>query len=98
MTIAVDLGRKATKSTDFLHTGQGQVNIDFCLVPNKWDKVGQVGRGISTPLSFDQDRARHSLGPDLGPNCLQRLSADDKLEKYLLSINILLWALPIILS
>ena len=24
------------------------------------------------------DRDRRSVGPDLGPNCLQRLSADDK--------------------
>ena len=27
--------------------------------------------------SLDADQARHSVGPDLGPNCLQRLSADD---------------------
>ena len=25
----------------------------------------------------DPDRARRFVGPDLGPNCLQRLSADD---------------------
>ena len=24
------------------------------------------------------DQHHHSVGPDLGPNCLQRLSADDK--------------------
>ena len=28
--------------------------------------------------SLDQDQDRHSMGPDLGLNCLQRLSADDK--------------------
>ena len=28
--------------------------------------------------SLDPDQDRHSVGPDLGPNCLQRLSADDK--------------------
>ena len=28
--------------------------------------------------SFDPDQDRHNVGPDLGPNCLQRLSADDK--------------------
>ena len=28
--------------------------------------------------SLDPDKDRHSVGPDLGPNCLQRLSADDK--------------------
>ena len=26
----------------------------------------------------NQDRVRHSVCPDLGPNCLQRLSAADK--------------------
>ena len=27
--------------------------------------------------SLDPDLARHSIGPDLGPNCLQKLSGDD---------------------
>ena len=27
---------------------------------------------------LDPDQDRHSVGPDLGPNCLQRISADDK--------------------
>ena len=27
--------------------------------------------------SLDPDQARHFVGPDLGPNCLQRLSADN---------------------
>ena len=27
--------------------------------------------------SLDPDQARHFGGPDLGPNCLQKLSADD---------------------
>ena len=27
--------------------------------------------------SFDPDQARRFVGPDLGPNCLPRLSADD---------------------
>ena len=27
--------------------------------------------------SLDPDQARHFVGPDLGPNCLQNLSADD---------------------
>ena len=26
---------------------------------------------------MDSDQARRFVGPDLGPNCLQRLSADD---------------------
>ena len=27
--------------------------------------------------SLDPDQAQHLVGPDLGPNCLQRLSIDD---------------------
>ena len=27
------------------------------------------------PNSLDLDQVRHSVGPDLGPNCLQRLPA-----------------------
>ena len=27
--------------------------------------------------SLDSDQARHFVGLDLGPNCLQKLSADD---------------------
>ena len=27
---------------------------------------------------LDPDQDRHSVDPDLGPNCLQRLSADEK--------------------
>ena len=27
---------------------------------------------------LDQDQAQHFVGPDLSPNCLQRLSADGK--------------------
>ena len=28
--------------------------------------------------SLDPDQGQHSVGPDLGLNCLQRLSLDDK--------------------
>ena len=31
---------------------------------------------VSKDLDPDQDQ--HSVSPDMGPNCLQRLSADDK--------------------
>ena len=27
--------------------------------------------------SLDPDQAGHSVGPDLGPDCLQKLSADE---------------------
>ena len=32
---------------------------------------------IRVSNSLDPDQARRSVGPDLGTNCLQRLSADD---------------------
>ena len=32
---------------------------------------------IRVSISLDPDQDRHFVGPDLGPNCLQRLSADD---------------------
>ena len=31
--------------------------------------------------SLDPDRARHFAGLDLGPNCLQRLSADETFQR-----------------
>ena len=32
---------------------------------------------LSLSNRLDPDQARHFVGPDLGPNCLQKLSADD---------------------
>ena len=34
---------------------------------------------MSNGLKLDPDQDRHSVGPDLDPDCLQRLSADDEL-------------------
>ena len=33
---------------------------------------------IRVSNSLDQDQARHFVGPDLGPNCLQGQSEDNK--------------------
>ena len=33
---------------------------------------------IRVSNSLDPDQAQHFVGPDLGPNCLQMISADDK--------------------
>ena len=30
--------------------------------------------------NLDPDQARHFVGPDLGPNCLQLISADNKVH------------------
>ena len=34
--------------------------------------------------SLNLDQARHFVGPNLGPNCLQRLSADDTRRQSIL--------------
>ena len=36
-----------------------------------------VSNSISLSDGLDPDQARQYVGPDLDPNCLQRLSADD---------------------
>ena len=38
--------------------------------------------------SLDPDQARHKVGPDLGPNCMQILLADDTKIKALKELNI----------
>ena len=41
--------------------------------------------------SLDPDQARRFVGPDLGPNCLQRLSADDTIrQSYNHEISVLI--------
>ena len=37
---------------------------------------------IRVSNKLDPDQARHSVGPDLGPKCLQRSSADDKYRRW----------------
>ena len=39
--------------------------------------------------SLDPDQARHYVGPGLGPNCLQRLSADDMSKARLKGVKVL---------
>ena len=45
-----------------------------------WDvkQQNKTRNTIRVSNSLDPDQNRHSVGPDLGPNCLLRLSADDK--------------------
>ena len=42
-------------------------------------KIYSFENNIRVSNSFDPDQARHSVGPDLGPNCLQRSSTDNKI-------------------
>ena len=55
--------------------------------------------------SLDPVRARQNVGPDLGPSCLQRLSADDtsnqrvnyKLSQQAQSLEFMLHIIPYII-
>ena len=44
---------------------------------------------IRMPNLLDPDQARHYVRPDLGPKCLQRLSADDTRRQKVKSESIL---------
>ena len=46
----------------------------FCWILKKKNSFKNTNR---VPNSLAPDQARQNVGPDLGPNCLQRLSADD---------------------
>ena len=46
--------------------------LEIIFFKNSFRKIIRVSNNL------DPDQARHFVGPDLGPNCLQRLSADDK--------------------
>ena len=43
--------------------------------------------------SLDPDQARQFVGPTLGPNCFQRLSADDTSNQCILILDMYLTAL-----
>ena len=43
---------------------------------------------IRVANSLDPDQARHLVGPDLGPNCLQKLSAEEDTSRQ--RVNMLL--------
>ena len=43
---------------------------------------------IRVSNSLDPDQARRSVGPDLVPNCMQKLSADDTRMQRVMGVNI----------
>ena len=44
---------------------------------------------IRVSNSLDRDQARHFVGPDLGPNCLQQIPADAYAGKFLVDVLLL---------
>ena len=57
----------------FLHAFLSSADVFFKI--NFFVKFFQ--RIPSMLNSLDPDQARHFVGPDLGPNCLQRITADN---------------------
>ena len=49
----------------------------FLLSQNQHFQKKSLRNTIRVSNILDPDQAQHFVGPDLGPNCLQRLSADD---------------------
>ena len=63
---------------NFFHAGKSFMISCRLLIFSKSFFFQKILSGIpSESNSLDPDQARHIVGPDLGPNCLQRLSADD---------------------
>ena len=52
------------------------VSADVCQ--NQLFSKNSIRDTIRVSNSLDPDQDRHPVIPDLGSNCLQRLSADDK--------------------
>ena len=53
-------------------------HLDFFFFLNKLFQKSSFRNTIRVSNSLDPDQAPHFVGSDLGPNYLQRLSADDK--------------------
>ena len=53
---------------------------------------------IRVSNSLSPDQAQHFIGPDLGPNCLQKLTADDTRTKEAKSQEVASWNFNIFLS
>ena len=50
-------------------------SVDFLFRINSFEN--SFKNTIIVPNSLDSDQARRCVGPDLVPNCLERLPADD---------------------
>ena len=55
----------------------------FFLLSAYFFKIIFFRNSIRVSNSLDPDQTRHFVGPDLGPNCLQMLSADDTSKEEL---------------
>ena len=88
----------------FRNTISWWVNLHaFCRLLNffksTFSKIS-LRNSIRVSNSLEPDQARHFVRPDLGPNCLQRLSADkirplrDRLDIYVICLFVLMFYIP----
>ena len=61
--------------------------LHFIIVPYFTLWMLDFFNTIGVSNSLDPDQAQHFFGPDLGSNCLQRLSADNKSRPYRAELN-----------
>ena len=52
------------------------LHLYYCAIHVVYSLDAGFFNTIRVSNSLDPDQARRFVGPDLGPNCLQRLSAD----------------------
>ena len=69
---------KPWKDNDLTHCMLGNLHA-FChlLIFFKFFQSCRKMIRMSNTCSLDPDQARRFVGPDLGPNCLQRISVDN---------------------
>ena len=64
-----------------LHAGVMFLNLSFCWLSFKTNFSQQIFHEhytIKVSNALEPDHDTHLVGPNLGPNCLQKLSAEDK--------------------
>ena len=66
------------KSLSFTLCMLGNFSRFYCRLPTSFSNISfRKGYTIRVLNGLDPDQDQHSVGTDLGPNCLQRLSAGD---------------------
>ena len=78
----MQLSRSSKMSTCFLRDINIALNAGFVVVCELLSKLtfskNSFMNAIRVANSLEPDQDRHYVSPDLGPNCFQMLSADDK--------------------
>ena len=65
-----------------------RLNTLLIKIYTRTTSVCKLSHSIRVSNSLDPDQARHYVGPDLPPNCLQKLSVDD--SRRLLNMELII--------